>query len=224
MDSIIPAQISAYRDNFLAYGNTPQGTFQNNSTTQYERFRQLMKPLLRVHDGPFHVCDVGSGVSDLHRFLMDEGLAHRYTGIEIVPEMVQAARRLYPAATVRDEDFLNDAFTDRFDFCVLSGVFNLPGSVPPDRWREFVFAMVEKMYRQADIGIAFNALTTYSTFRAPELFYLDPGLMIDHIQRSISRHCIADMASPLYEVTYCIYTPRALRALHPQAEFDKYFR
>jgi len=46
MNDIVQLQLDAYRANFLQYGDTPQGTYQNNAVTIEERHKQLMASLL----------------------------------------------------------------------------------------------------------------------------------------------------------------------------------
>ena len=117
MSRIIQKQIDAYRDNFIKYGTTPMGTFQNDVSTQYERFNQLITPLLAYKSTEFTICDVGSGVSDLHKFLQEKKIRHSYTGIEIVQEMVDAAKSIYPGINVINQDLLADDYQQKFDFC-----------------------------------------------------------------------------------------------------------
>lgn len=224
MTNIIQKQIDVYRDNFIKHDNTPLGTFQNNTATQYERFNQLIEPLLVHKASDFTLCDVGSGVCDLHKFLNTRQIKHEYTGIEIVQEMIDSTKQEMPHLRLLNEDILADDFNEKFDFCVLSGTFNMPGSIAHGDWQSFIFKVIKKMYSLSNVGIAFNALTTYSTFKADDLFYLDPNQTIDFIQKNISRHCAVYMDSPLYEVTYVILNPETKRKQFPSAEFDKYFK
>lgn len=79
------------------------------------------------------------------------------------------------------------------------------------------------MYNMSDIGIAFNALTIYSTFKDPVLFYLDPKSILGFIKQNLSRHCQVMMASPLYEDTYIVIKPEVISKLYSDPEFDRYF-
>ncbi len=223
MSKIIQKQIDTYRGNFLKYGNTPLGTFQNNTATQYERFNQLLMPLLLYKPQHFSICDVGSGVCDLHKFLKMQNIKHNYTGIEIVQEMIETAKAENPSLRLLNQDILADDFQETFDFVVLSGTFNIPGDVNHAEWQTFILKVIEKMYKLCKISTSFNALTSYSTFRSNGLFYLNPLLVLDHIQKNMSRHTILNMNSPLYEVTYTIFKPEAVKDRFPSADFDKYF-
>jgi hypothetical protein len=192
---IIKNQLAMYQPNFLRHGSTPLGTFQNNLTTISERHQQLMEHLLRVRSSHFSICDVGSGTAELHSLLTQRCVGHTYTGIEIVPEMVST----------------------------VSGTFNLPGRTPRRRWEQFVFDVISKMYDLADVGISFNALTSFSTYQAKELFYLNPAKVVEFILGNLSRFCLVNCAYPLYEVTYTVLRPEIVKQQFGHDDFGKYF-
>jgi hypothetical protein len=222
-NDIIKNQLDAYRPNFLKHGVSPQGTFQNNNATVKERHRQLLEPLIKLRPQGFSICDIGSGLCDLHKYLIDLGIQHDYTGIEIVPEMVSIASQTYPEAKILNADFLNPSFDGQFDFIVLSGTFNLPGSTPSEDWEKYVFAMIKQMYEKSNLAISFNALTTYTTFRSNELFYLNPEKTFSFIQNTLSRFCMLNTFYPLFECTYTVIKPQIMQQLYFQPEFSKYF-
>ncbi|MCS7029383.1 MAG: class I SAM-dependent methyltransferase [Bacteroidia bacterium] len=224
MSDIIKKQLEAYRPNFLLHGNTPQGTFQNNTTTQFERFNQLLTPLLKHKRDKFSICDIGAGVCDLHKYLIMNKIEHEYYGIEIVPEMVETARKLYPNITITSEDFLSESFHKEFDFLVVSGTFNIPNGIEKIEWEEFIFKIISKMFHLARIGISFNALTTYATFYSDKLYYLDPQKTFAYIQKNLSRFCILNTAYPMYEVTYTVYKKSHIAIIFQEEDFAKYFR
>lgn len=223
MSNIIKKQLEVYRPNFLLHGNTPQGTFQNNTTTQFERFNQLLTPLLKYKEKNFSICDIGAGVCDLHKYLLANNILHQYYGIEIVPEMVETARLLYPNITITTEDFLSNSFNKEFDFVVLSGTFNMPGTIQTDEWEDFIFKTISKMFHVARIGISFNALTSYSTFYSDGLYYLKPEVVFTYIQQRLSRFCLLNATYPLYEVTYTVYKEDFIRKQYQSEDFAKYF-
>lgn len=224
MSDIIKKQVEAYQGNFIKHKDSPLGTFQNDNVTQEERFAQLLKPLLELKPEGFSICDIGSGVCDMHKYLTHLGIPHTYTGVEIVPEMVAHSQALYPNIEVLNADFLSPDFNRRFDFVVLSGTFNIPGAVNETEWQSFIFSMVSKMFASADLGISFNALTTYSTFRADELFYLSPEKVMEHIQKNLSRFCTINSAYPLYEFSYSVFTKEAMKNKFSHNAFAKYFK
>lgn len=224
MSDIIKKQLEAYQSNFIKHGATPEGTFQNNTATQHERFNQLLLPLLNAKPEGFSICDIGSGIADLHRYLKDSGITHEYTGIEIVPEMVEVSKEKYPEARFLNIDLLDENFTEQFDFVVLSGTFNIPGNVTENDWQQFIFSVIKKMFAISKTGISFNTLTSYSTFRADDLFYQDPGKILNFIQTELSRFCIINTAYPLYEISYSVFKKDHVKSKYIHEDFEKYFK
>jgi SAM-dependent methyltransferase len=106
---------------------------------------------------PCSIVDVGCGVGDLLGFLRTSGWrTARYDGFDIVPEMIDAARRKQRGHGGRFQvrDVLTEGFPRRYDYVVASGIFNLR-VVRHDR---FLRRMVEAMYGACLRGVAFNVL------------------------------------------------------------------
>lgn len=224
MSDVVRKQIAAYQENFILHGNTPKGTFQNNQITQFERFHQIIKPLIGIKKEGFSICDIGAGICDLHQFLIEQNINHQYTAIEIVPEMVEASKARFPDISVLNVDFLQEKEVPEYDFVVLSGVFNLPGEVSKEDWETFVFQMIEKMFKCARLGISFNTLTTYSTFYSPELYYANPLEIIPFIQNKLSRFYLFNSSYALFEHTFTVFKQEAIEPIYPNIAFDKYFK
>ena len=98
-DKIIKAQLDAYRPNFIEHGDKPQGTFQNNSETQQLRFERIIRQF-NLRQNAYTLHDIGCGTCDLHQYLTDKKIEHSYYGTEIVPEMIDAARKKFPSITI----------------------------------------------------------------------------------------------------------------------------
>jgi hypothetical protein len=220
---ILQGQVDAYRPNFIQHGDTPQGTYQNNVVTIEERYRQLIASLLPFLPHNFTLCDLGSGTCDLHGYLLNNGIKHQYTGIEIVPEMRDVSIRKFPDIEILDCDILDEHFTTTFDAVVASGTFNLRGNVTNDLWQEYVLGSILKMFRLSRVGMAYNAITAYSDFRVDSLYYMSPHIAIDHAQRSMSRFYTLTSTYPLFEFTMTVLNPSYVSSTYVASEFDKYF-
>lgn len=220
---IIEKQIEAYRPNFLTYGDSPKGTFQNNTETQYLRFSKLLENLPIRSGQSFSIHDVGSGTCDLHRFLLNQGIDHVYSGTEIVQEMIDLAQKKYPDVKLFNRDILAVNENEAYDFVVLSGMLNLPGSVQREEWRKFCMLIVLKMFMLAQKAISFNFLTTESTFTDPTLFYLNPSEILTFCQKNLSRFTLVDNSYPLFEVTVTAFKKSHVKERYSTEAFEKYF-
>lgn len=103
------------------------------------------------------VADVGCGLGDLFGFLEARGLAVRYSGYDINPAMIEAARTKYPQPRARFavRDVLASGLPARFDYVLASGTFNVRVS-DHDAWMRDA---VDTMYASCRRAVAFNLLT-----------------------------------------------------------------
>lgn len=219
---IVEQQLESYRENFLEHGDTPQGVFWNDTATMRLRYERLLRPFL-PSASPLSIHDVGCGLCDMLPYLIESGIEHRYSGTEIVPEMVSAAKRKYPDIEIRQRDILAEPVDDVHDVVVLSGVFNRPGGVPREDWEPFCYELIRKMFAMARQGISFNFLTSHHTFSDPALFYLDPAEVLSFCIENLSRFVRVDHAYALFESTVTVFRSEYVRSGCRGEAFDKYF-
>ena len=221
-DPIVERQLEVYRENFLRHGDTARGTYHNDQATQYLRFERLIQPLAPFAAEAFSIHDVGAGSAELHNYLSRRGIAHRYSGTEIVPEMVAAARAKFPDITMHCRSVADASVEERYDFVVLCGTFNQPGDVPRDEWSAFVFETLRKMFAMSRYAISFNFLTSYHTYSIERLCYLDPFEVGDFCIRELSRFTCVDHALPLFEANIAVFTQECMKRAYPDPALAKY--
>ena len=84
-------QETFYRSQITRYGLTPQGVALDSARTQRRRFAVLAAQLGDLRDST--LVDAGCGFGDFYLYLEERGnLPRRYVGIDLVQEMVEAAR------------------------------------------------------------------------------------------------------------------------------------
>jgi hypothetical protein len=221
---IIDDQRKTYVDNFIKHKDSSLGTFQNDRATQYLRFERIIKPFREILNDNVSLHDFGCGVCDLHQYLLNEGIGHDYSGTEVIQEMVDHAKGKYPGIKVYNRDVISNPVPDKYDIVVFSGGLYLPGSVPGDEWEKFVYKVLDTMWNMSNIGISFNLLTTYSDYRRPDLFYVDPKEMFDFCVTRMSRFVTLDHSYPLYEWTIAVFKPEFMKKRYTQPEFQKYLK
>lgn len=220
-----------YQRNFLIHRDTPAGTFQNDRVTQYLRFERLLNNFLPFNspthpytDTPIRLLDVGCGTADLHEYLLQQNIRHEYTGLEIVMEMSEIAKKKFPEIKIINSDLLEFSSKKKFDLVLQSGAFNMPSVKNKNAWKNYCRKIVIKMYSLARTGIAFNSLTTYNTFTDKSLFYFSPEEWFSFCQKNLSRYIIMDHAYPLYETAITVFRPDYIKTLHPARELKKYHK
>jgi len=136
------------------------------------------------------ILDFGSGLGDWYGYLSKHFKGFDYIGIDIVPEMVEAAKKKYPNAKFVNAEI--DAIDQSFDYVFASGSLTFE----VEDGQNFYFKIIEKMYRLAKIGVGFNMLskeyfgtqklyTTYEPFEVVEFcktFAKDIRVIVDYLE------------------------------------------
>jgi len=121
----------------------------------------LFSALLLFYSPSYSVLDVGCGRADLYGYLrrfFPEQDDINYTGIDFNANMISVAERKYPVLLnkLSGNDILTATTLNQHDWVFGSGLFNLNDH--PDMF-EYGKTVIDKMYENATIGVAFNLLT-----------------------------------------------------------------
>ncbi len=132
------------------------------------------------------VLDVGCGLGALWPFLQGFASGVVYTGIDICPDMIAAARTCHPDATFEVHDITEKPFDGTFDWVFAAGIFNLT-ELPYRAQQARVRAGLKNLFLSARSGVACNFLSqaryTSAIFRHEaglRFHYEDPGAVLTH--------------------------------------------
>ena len=140
-----------YNSQIKSHGvNTPQGLSWISDETQKIRFKILTEigSLDRKS-----VLDVGCGFGDLYQYLLGHYHEFSYTGIDIIPKMVETAKKNFPLTKFIEMNYLQFQ-TKKFDYIMASGALTFM----VEDYKSVYFSMIKKMYIDSKIGVAFNML------------------------------------------------------------------
>ena len=146
--------VELYERSLQRHGPTARAVRWTGEASQRTRFDVLFQV------GPWEgaaVADVGCGVGDFFAYLRRRGAVVRYTGYDIVPAMIEAAREKHPEPEARFEqrDVLEAGMGGRFDYVVASGTFN----IRIDDHDAYLRRMLAAMYGACRRAMAVNVLT-----------------------------------------------------------------
>ncbi|MDR2430663.1 MAG: class I SAM-dependent methyltransferase [Candidatus Margulisbacteria bacterium] len=121
------------------------------------------------------LLDLGCGLGDLYNYLQKNNYANiSYTGLDIVPEMIAAAKVNYPAGNFQVKNFVEDALPEHDIICA-SGSLNIIFD-PAGSQTKHIRKVIQKMYNQSRIACAFNLLNKDSEWlyaQDPRFYYAD---------------------------------------------------
>jgi SAM-dependent methyltransferase len=117
------------------------------------------------------VLDVGCGLGHLRDFLENRGAAARYRGIDLLTEMIEAARRRQ-TGTRFERASIEDMSSGSDDYVLASGVFTFADEAALRR-------DVAAMFRVCRIAVAFNSLSAWADRAKPGEFHADPAATLE---------------------------------------------
>lgn len=223
MDSkkIIEDQVSIYKPQLDLFGDSPKSTLNQEREIQYLRFDRLISQL-KLDNEQITIHEIGCGLCDLYKYMLDKELQVKYSGTDIVKKMKSLAKHKYPEVDYFIRDILSTKTNDKYDYVVLSGTFNLPGKVSKNDWSLFTRDMIKKMYEMSERAIVFNFLSKDSEYFNPQMFYESVEDIKEFCLKNLSRHVIIDHSYPLYEFTCTVYKADYIKEKYNETVFKKY--
>jgi SAM-dependent methyltransferase len=126
------------------------------------------------------ILDVGCGYGAFVEYLIEHGhfdAADNYTGIDISPEMIAAAREMRPNRRFEVRNLIEEPYDRQFEAVIACGIFQL------NHGGEYCEAIIEAMWRAAGRILAFNMLSAYATEKHEGEAYYEPGRIMTHCQQ-----------------------------------------
>ncbi len=193
---------------FESHGDTPAAVQQRDAATQERRMHRLCEIGDISHA---RIFDFGCGSGHLLTVLKrDYGFDGHYTGYDLSEPHLAGARAKFPEATFARRDIFEEGIDGRFDYAFVSGVFN---NRIGDNWG-FLTGAVARLFEAVDVGVAFNALSTYVDYQDAGLYYARPEDVFAFCKSALSpfvtlRHDyrIKDGVVP-FEFTVYVYRDR----------------
>jgi len=226
---ISEGQKELYSKKYCLFGDNTKSLLWNNQESQFLRFSQLAQLFQFENSNRFSVHEIGCGLAHFKDFLDSQNIYCQYSGSDIVPDFIKASKKKYPPSffTLQDISVDFNKIKKRIrgkDYYCLSGTFYTKEDNSIRKWESFVFKSMENMFRMAKKGVAFNFLTSYSTFYDKKLYYANPGKIMNWCNKKLSRFIILSHNIPLYEFTVFLYKKEFIKKNFPQKSYGKYFK
>jgi preprotein translocase subunit SecA len=125
--------------------------------SQRARFRVLLENTVPDKTASLGLLDLGCGLGDLYGYLVESGYTGiAYTGMDISPAMVRAARANYPGGNFYEADFLEGELPAH-DLICASGSLNYVFETVEDHAAR-IEGLINKAWEKAGRAFAFNLL------------------------------------------------------------------
>lgn len=198
--NVIAKSNEIYSSQASKHGADARAVLCDRSTRLHQRFAEIVK-FIPLDDSKSRLLEVGCGHGELYKYLAAHGYRGRYVGTDINGDLIAVARQRFKAIDVREVDIVTTDLGERFDYVVLSGVFNIACG----QTVEWVQRFLERMFAHAEQAIVFNAVSTYVTYRQPEMFYIDPVEMLRFCIEKLSRRVTLTHHNLSFNYTVCVH-------------------
>jgi SAM-dependent methyltransferase len=207
----IQRELSALAEKFLeAHGpDTPLGA---GWTRAFAGRYEVMFDLLRwdrAHASSERVSlvDLGSGAGHFYDFLQSQTAVEvDYTGVDISPAFLEAARTRFPEARFLELDILEaDGPLPQFDYVLANGLLNSRGSVDYVEMWDYAKRLIRAAYSMARRGLAVNVMTKHLDWEREDLFHVAFDDMAAFVHAELSPHFVFRQDYGAFEYTTYVY-------------------
>jgi len=180
-----PADLATYQKRYSSrlaeHGVTPQalGWMDGRQELRFAALTELL-PVGRLRS----VLDVGCGFGDLSAYLRSAGFQGTYTGIDFVPQLIEAGQKLYPAEDLRVSDVAEISADERYDLVVESGIFN-SRLEHEDNWTH-IETTLEKMFALCEVAVTGDFLSAQVDFTQADAYYTASEKVLEYA-KSLTR-------------------------------------
>jgi len=189
--------IKRYTERFDRLGGYVESLGSGSEEHQTIRYRVLSE----IGDlGGQRVLDVGCGFGGFLDYCRHYGQPMGYTGIDIVPALIEEAKRKHPDGVFLEMDVFQAPDDFEFDYVVSSQAFNNK-LTHTDNW-ELMQEVIRKCFSIARKGVAIDMMSTYVDFREDRLYYFNPDKVF-HFCKSLTKRVMLRHDYPLFE--FCVY-------------------
>jgi len=158
-----------YQKAFKKYGVHPKALYCTSEKSAELRFRELVADL--DFEGK-SVLDAGCGFGDIIPHISRKAKKFDFTGVDMVPEFIQAAQKKYPEYRFILRDYFSHPMKEKFDIVISSGTLN-SNFQDPYRFRK---KAIKTLFNHAREAISFNMAGFYpqpKNKKASRVYYAD---------------------------------------------------
>lgn len=209
MNTITQTLCDHYSHCFKTFGATAKGVDWGNVKDLETRYNKMLSVM---NHGPernntlqVKILDVGCGYGGLFHYASSNRISINYTGIDVVPEMIDYASNNTPDAKFIAGDFFDLDSSEFYDYVVCNGILTQKLSASIKETDLFARELISKMFDHCTKGIAFNIMTTHVNFMVDNLYYRNPVELFAYCITTLTDKIIIDHAYGLYEYTIYLY-------------------
>jgi hypothetical protein len=115
--------------------------------------------------------------------------------------LLAQARERFKSIQVKCVDILVEEPIQRFDYVVLSGLFN----VNVGQTMDWVQAFIKRMFEMTNQVMVFNAISSHVSYRDDGMYYMDPAEMLTFCVKNLSKRTTLIHHNLPYNYTVAVF-------------------
>jgi hypothetical protein len=191
----------SYKISFSEHGDSPSAV-QWPKGRQEERFKALTQFIPKGRS--FSILDFGCGLAHLKDYLDRNYSEVNYTGVDMVDEFISFNRKKYPGTTFMMPEEFHES-TEKYDYVVASGVFNILYKETLEAHQEEVFRIFKGLFLKTNDYIAVDFLTNRVDFQQPTSYHSSPEYVLQRLLNQFSRRVIINHSYLPYEFCLTVF-------------------
>lgn len=209
-DKIYQPIVKHYEACLEKFGDTHLGVDWPKPEDAEKRYEIMLDVarFLKARPEKATLLDLGCGAGHLLDFIRntDREQHFHYHGADISPKFVELCQSKFPAVPFQVIDVMTeDAHLGSFDFIVMNGVFTEKRELTFDQMWNYFTSLIEKVFRHANCGIAFNVMSKHVDWERNDLFHVPHDELCAYLVKKLSRNYVIRNDYGLYEYTVYVY-------------------
>ena len=195
-----------YKNVFLEHGMNSKGVdWGNKEWATVIRHKKMLEIIKENASNKITLLDVGCGYGALLDTIIEKQLNISYTGVDVVDEMIIAARKKHPEVKFITGDILN-VNLEKYDYIVCNGIMTQKLNVSITEMNKYVQKLIQRMFALCNKGVVFNVMNTYVNYQKDNLYYRNPSELLAWCMSEITPSIKIDCSYELwYEYTAYLY-------------------
>lgn len=199
--------IDSYNERYKTFGYSPK-TLGWDKETHKLRYHILLSQWDLNNKT---ILDFGCGFGDMHGYAMEKGINLIYYGLDINESLIREGKKREPNANLQVRDIFSSKLDMDFDYIFSSGVHNFKFKLK-DNWN-YIKATFKLFNNHSRLGFAVNFISNKVDFTKADLYYSDPGEVLNLAYKYSNRIVLRNDYMPF---EYTVFVDK-------RKEFDKKF-
>lgn len=196
-----------YKEAFNKYGYSEKSVFWPKGR-QNERFEALTR---LINKKKFSILDFGCGLGHMFDYLNRNFEGNfKYQGLDIVEDFITQNKLMHPTIDFQLINHYSDV-KNNFDYILISGVFNMSYFDNLQKHKNFVYEILEELFKKTDVCLSVNFMTDQVDFIQKGAYHQNIEELLSFIKLKLSKRYVLDCSYMPFEFTITVFKDQTIK-------------